>query len=936
MNKNSKKLIAIVISSLFLSVTIGGCNSNSEDEANGGGSVTGLNFLGQSGGGGSTNAVEQTWRYTYTANHLLETATDPNGGVTRYDYDEYGRVIKITNPLKQMISLSDYDSNDKPRTIINANGVTTKLTYTEDGWLQSSTTDGAVTSLEYDKVGNVTKLVAPDNTAVSYVYNTINELMQIKSASGTMRFRWLAGKVIAIDIDCALNGLDGNCYSQQRGYDDLNRLSEVVSTIKSSKPFYVKAQYFTYDNNNDLITSTDGKSNKTSFGWDELQRLSQVTDAKNGYTKYSYDNTQSISNPSGITDAKGSVTSYVNNGLDNLLKLISPDSGTHNYTAYDANGNLLSQADAKGQLVSYSYDALNRPKTINYSGDAGSNTIFTYDSGSNAVGRLTKVQTANSSNSYYYDARGNTLSDVQRIAGADYTIGYGYDKADNLTNIVYPSKAQVAYIYTSGQLSKILVNGKAINVTHLPFGPINNIEFPNGVSEKIGYNTDYSIKSINVSNDLMNREYSYYPNGDIKAITGVNTGYDYDQLSSLTKADNQAYTNDKVSNRTQATISGTTTTYTIATGSNRLDTSKVGTVETKYDYDSAGNMIKAGSSNYVYDGLNRLKSVTLDTAKNGDTLATYQYNAYSQRILKDVDGKQTIFIYNSAGQLLEEYNKAQNTTRDYVYADGMLVAIMENGINVYVITDHLNAPQMLLDSTGRNIWSATYDAFGKATITGNLKLNLRADGQYNDDETGLYYNWYRYYNPSLGRYITSDPMGLQAGMNTYIYVNGNPINYTDPQGLFAPILIGMAVSGGSEIFAQYLQHGGNISNWNMRNIAVATVFGIIPGGASMYSVKMGFGFLKTFAADGLSSGVATLLQSQTINRCEDKQTSFGDDLITFQQGNTYGVLGNATTEFVGYTRYKPLTKTIISNVLIGAQPPLIEKVVGKDGRGISK
>jgi RHS repeat-associated protein len=407
-------------------------------------------------------------------------------------------------------------------------------------------------------------------------------------------------------------------------------------------------------------------------------------------------------------------------------------------------------------------------------------------------------------------------------------------------------------------------------------------------------------------------------------------------LSSLTKADNQAYTNDKVSNRTQATISGTTTTYTIATGSNRLDTSKVGTVETKYDYDSAGNMIKAGSSNYVYDGLNRLKSVTLDTAKNGDTLATYQYNAYSQRILKDVDGKQTIFIYNSAGQLLEEYNKAQNTTRDYVYADGMLVAIMENGINVYVITDHLNAPQVLLDSTGRNIWSATYDPFGKATITGNLKLNLRADGQYNDDETGLYYNWYRYYNPSLGRYITSDPMGLQAGMNTYIYVNGNPINYTDPQGLFAPILIGMAVSGGSEIFAQYLQHGGNISNWNMRNIAVATVFGIIPGGASMYSVKMGFGFLKTFAADGLSSGVATLLQSQTINRCEDKQTSFGDDLITFQQGNTYGVLGNATTEFVGYTRYKPLTKTIISNVLIGAQPPLIEKVVGKDGRGISK
>ena len=91
----------------------------------------------------------------------------------------------------------------------------------------------------------------------------------------------------------------------------------------------------------------------------------------------------------------------------------------------------------------------------------------------------------------------------------------------------------------------------------------------------------------------------------------------------------------------------------------------------------------------------------------------------------------------------------------------------------------------MMDASGKQVWSATYDAFGKATITttNNMKLNLRADGQYEDSETGLYYNWYRYYNPSLGRYITSDPLGLAAGMNTYIYVNGNPINYTDPYGL---------------------------------------------------------------------------------------------------------------------------------------------------------
>jgi RHS repeat-associated protein len=233
------------------------------------------------------------------------------------------------------------------------------------------------------------------------------------------------------------------------------------------------------------------------------------------------------------------------------------------------------------------------------------------------------------------------------------------------------------------------------------------------------------------------------------------------------------------------------TNYTIASNSNRLTSSNQGTDETKYEYDSAGNIIKVspprvGATNYVYDNLNRLAKVEVDGLQNGKTLASYQYNAFSQRIQKDVNGAKTIFIYNSAGQLLEEQNKQQNTIRDYVYVDGQLIAAIENGIISYITTDHLNAPQIITSQTGQTIWSAKYDLFGKATVTGNIKYNLRADGQYQDDETGLYYNWYRYYNPELGRYITSDPLGLQAGMNTYIYVNGNPINYTDPMGLAPP------------------------------------------------------------------------------------------------------------------------------------------------------
>jgi RHS repeat-associated protein len=85
------------------------------------------------------------------------------------------------------------------------------------------------------------------------------------------------------------------------------------------------------------------------------------------------------------------------------------------------------------------------------------------------------------------------------------------------------------------------------------------------------------------------------------------------------------------------------------------------------------------------------------------------------------------------------------------------------------------------------VWSATYDAFGKATVhTGSsISNNLRFPGQYYDQETGLHYNWNRYYDPTVGRYTTSDPIGLEGGINMYAYVDSNPVHYYDPYGLLS-------------------------------------------------------------------------------------------------------------------------------------------------------
>ena len=112
----------------------------------------------------------------------------------------------------------------------------------------------------------------------------------------------------------------------------------------------------------------------------------------------------------------------------------------------------------------------------------------------------------------------------------------------------------------------------------------------------------------------------------------------------------------------------------------------------------------------------------------------------------------------------------------------------------YTHNDQLGTTLKLTDRTGRVVWAADYDAFGRAQVspTSTLTFNPRLPGQYFDVETGLHYNFRRTYDPEIGRYLTEDPIGLEGGINLYAYVNGDPVNRMDPTGEAAP-LVGMAI-----------------------------------------------------------------------------------------------------------------------------------------------
>jgi RHS repeat-associated protein len=171
---------------------------------------------------------------------------------------------------------------------------------------------------------------------------------------------------------------------------------------------------------------------------------------------------------------------------------------------------------------------------------------------------------------------------------------------------------------------------------------------------------------------------------------------------------------------------------------------------------------------------------------------SYAYDAFGQRLLKQAPQGLRFYQYDQAGHLLEEGSLSNGTAvpeRDYIYLGDRPVAEMlpSTGALFFLHADRLDTPQFATDTAQRAEWKAAYQPFGAIRpVILNLAQNLRFPGQYADQETGYNHNGFRTYDPSLGRYLETDPIGLKGGLNTYAYAGGNPLSFTDPSGLKCP------------------------------------------------------------------------------------------------------------------------------------------------------
>ena len=573
----------------------------------------------------------------------------------------------------------------------------------------------------------------------------------------------------------------------------VNSLNELYQDVNAAGTSAVTTTYG-YDNNGDQTSVSAPVARNTANAYDALNRLSQITDPNSGNARFNYDAQDDLTS---VTDPRGLTTSYAYNGFGDIIAQVSPDTGPTSNT-YDSGGNLATSTDARGSVAAYTYDASNRVNAIAYQsgGVADQTLLFGYDAGVNGKGRLTSAADANHSMSWSYDPLGRVTGKGVTVGTVNLSVGYGYVGGDR-TAFVTPSGQAVVYGFNNNhQMTSVTVNGVAVlaGVSYEPFGRVNGWTWGDGSTVSRSFNGDGLISQIVTAGVTLG--YSF---DNANRITGISDSsnsaltwnYGYDPLDRLTSATTTAITDGWTydANGNPLAQSGTTPiTFSVNSANNQISAT-TGSLARSYTYDLAGNTQAYGSSTFSYNNRGRMIGTNAGSTN-------YLYNALGQMLEKSGTAGTTIFMQDEAGHLIGEYDGGGNLIEETVWLGNIPVATLEpngsGGVNIfYVHTDHLNTPRKIAQPTsGTLVWRWDADPFGTTTANqnpaglGTFAYNLRFPGQYFMAETGLSQNMMRDYDPAVGRYVESDPIGLRGGgYSTYAYAVDNPVMLRDVTGL---------------------------------------------------------------------------------------------------------------------------------------------------------
>ncbi len=749
-----------------------------------------------------------------------------------------GDIWKITNARDQVVEVLAYDVAGRAKSVKDANGVITDFEYSPRGWLlktkirgtdSGTETDDRITQVDYFADGSVQRVTQPDGVYVSFGYDAAHRLTSIIDRDGnTITYTLNEAGERKMEETRDVGGTLRRTLS--RIYNTLGQLEKV--RIRHPDPSIVTLvdTSYLYDAEGNLEKITDASMRETQYQYDALGRLKftlqnatgAASDMDRAGTMLQYNALDQMTN---VNDPNGLNTIYTYNGFGDQTRLESPDTGVTNYL-YDAAGNRTRQTDARNIQSNYTYDGLSRLTGITYPNSA-LNVSYVYDTAQSLcpvgetflVGRLSRMTDGSGNTTYCYNRFGDLTRKVQYVFGRNLEFRWVYLANGRLQKMVYPDGAEVDYLYdTQGRVGEIGVNQGSGRQTLLhgavyhPFGPVSQWLYGNGrlmtrtlnLNGQPGIVQDAAAGGISIG-------YEFDVVGNVKVVRNGDQNetpkwiYNYDKLDRLTalrdsavQAPLQEYDYDKTGNRTSRTQAGVATANTYVANRHRL--ASVGGVARGYD--NAGNttLISAVTAKqFVYGDHGRM----LQYKEAGTIKMSYQYNGRGEQVYRFGSGSPMLSLYNEAGYWVGDYKGvsggSMEPVQQMIWLDGLPVGVMVGatpGVAAklhYIQADALGTPRVIVDPV-RDVavwrWDLNGEAFGDSAPNQDpdgdatpFVFDLRFPGQRYDSVTGLNYNYFRDYDPSVGRYTQSDPIGLDGGISTYGYVGGNPLNAIDPFGL---------------------------------------------------------------------------------------------------------------------------------------------------------